>query len=139
LSAFALYAIPPSQAKIAEMGRRILGWVAALTVISLFVVSLLPIRPRLTLHGTPGHPVLHILVFAFTTFLCLLLATSLSRRTLGLFCLFALALAIEACQCIVFHQHMEWTDVFLDCLGSVLAFGLIPIGQALAHKTFWTI
>jgi hypothetical protein len=69
--------------------------------------------------------VLHVLVFGLTTFICLLVPESRSQKWVGLFSICALAIGIEAGQCVVFHQTMEWADVLLDCLGSLSAFGLI--------------
>jgi hypothetical protein len=114
--------------------RRVLWWVAPITIALLIVFSLLPLRPRATLHGTPGHLALHITGFGLVALPSLLLTVTRAQRWIGLVCLGGLALAVEMGQCFVFQQRMEWEDVLLDCLGALSALALIRFGQITARK-----
>jgi hypothetical protein len=111
------------------MSRGIRQWLAGVTIASLIVFSLLPIRIKATLHGKPAHNALHILIFGFTTWLCLSLTNTRLQRWIGLLSLILLATAIEVGQSVEFHQRIEWADVGADCLGSIAAFGLFLIGR----------
>lgn len=91
----------------------------------LVTVSLMPDSVKYEL-GTKGafHYIEHLIVFAITGLLFCWKSSSLNWRLACAVGGCSVALALEALEMIVYGNHFEWPDAWINCLGVMLGFAI---------------
>lgn len=109
--------------------------VVSLWLVILTAVSLMPDRFKFRL-GTKGafHRVDHFVIFAITALIFCWTATGLQSRLWRAAGACFAAFVLEWMEAFFYHNHVEWRDVWIGCLGAALGFVIASIIQVTKRK-----
>lgn len=99
------------------------AWITLVTA-----VSLAPLNIKISLR-TVGHwhNTIHLVVFFLSGVMLFANAPKSSSRAARALILFLFCCALEWLEAVLYHNSVEWRDVFLDTLAVICALALAPV------------
>lgn len=96
---------------------------ALLWVLVIILLSLIPL-PWKNAIGTTGafHRAGHLLAFLILAFLLCRIATTAAARLIRCAGAVLLGIVLETAEHLLYHDRLEWDDVFVDTIGVALGF-----------------
>lgn len=111
-------------------------WIA-LWFVLIALVSLAPLRVKNAM-GTTGilHSAGHMFVFAVSGVMLLAFADTPISRVWRVLFIFLFCASLEALQTVIYHNHFEWSDLFIDYLAVGISPFLLHAIHAVSKKLF---
>ena len=104
--------------------------ILAIWLAILLAVSLAPDAVKYEL-GTKGgfHDVGHLIAFVLTGALFCWKAVNRRAKLLGAFGACCFAIGLEALEALIYRNHFEWSDLWIDSLGVILGLAIVALLQ----------